>query len=149
MESEAGRETFVSVGDVLCGAAKRCLEAEADLKVLTRHGSDPLSMACEEIANHEHDLATLLERFTRRGPGNLLETRFQYTPEETIAPRPRTVEDAIAHLVALNYQLSEHLRQLVDNIAPHELAESLDALRREVDALGRKISMISVTLRDS
>ncbi len=148
MDTKAGRETFVSVADVLSGAAKKCLEAEADLKVLARHGSDPLSMACEEIAGQEHRLAVLLADFSGAGPDKLLATRFQYTPEETVLPPPGSAEDAIARLVQLNYELSENLRELTVNMVAPEMADSLDLLRGEVESLGQKISMISVSLQD-
>jgi hypothetical protein len=142
------RDTFVSVGEILSEAARRCLEVEADLKVLAGHGSDPVSLAYEEIADSEHRLAVLLAEFASSGPQHVLDTRFQYTPDESAANRPRNAEDAVAQLVDVNHQLCESLRELSNNVAPPEVAEDIDKLQRQVDTMGRRISMISVTLRD-
>lgn len=151
-EATSGRSTFLALDDLLKTAARRCFEAGARLNVMAGQGSDPVYLAWAEIAAGEHRLANLLDEFTRNGPSNLLQTRFQYTPaaaEPADPDTPETPEEAVAQLVTFNHRLTEELRELALNIAPPELGEMLDELRREVESLGQSISMISVTVRDS
>jgi hypothetical protein len=148
MDSDSGRATFVSVGDVLSSASKRCREVESGLRSVAWRADDPLSLACREIARQERELADLLGRFAREGPEKLLHTRLQYTPEASAPASPDSRKEALARVAELNHQLSENLDELARNIAPPELAEDLGELQREVASLARRMSMVSVTARD-
>ena len=142
------RNTFLPLSDILAGAAKCCLVAEADLIVAAGHSRNPVSLAWNEIASHEHELAKLILDFASRGPVELLDTRFQYSPEPIVMDRPARPEQAVAQLVNVNHQLTESLTALCAGMKSPELTQRLDQLRRAVESMAQKISMISTTIGD-
>ncbi|MEE4144726.1 MAG: hypothetical protein V2I26_07990 [Halieaceae bacterium] len=142
------RSTFLPLSDILAGAAKHCLVAEADLIVTAGHASNPVSLAWSEIASQEHELAKLILNFASTGPVELLDTRFQYSPEQVEMDRPGSPEQAVAQLVNVNHQLTDSLDELCVNLAATELARELDQLRRAVESMAQRISMISTTMSD-
>jgi len=146
--SSQNRTTFKSLEELLGGAAQRCLEVEADLKALSGHGSDPVDLAWKEIAESENRIARLLIDFVRNAPRNILDTRVQYSLDENELSRPDSAEDAAAQLVATNADLAKRLVYLSDALAHRDMADSLEALRREVESVGQQISMARTTMQD-
>ena len=60
-EQDTNRDTFLSLTEILQGAAQRCLAAEAELRGLADSSEDPVEFAWEEMADCEQQLAELLE----------------------------------------------------------------------------------------
>jgi hypothetical protein len=147
-ENDNNRHTYMPLREILSAAAKYCLTAAAKLDALSLEAPKTASLAWEEMASQEHELAKLIEDFACRGPVNLLDTQFQYTQVHALPGEPESVEEAVAQLVNFNHELTESLDQLALEVAPVELSEAMDELCREVTSIARRISMISTTMRD-
>ena len=142
------RTTFMSMEEALSGAAQRCLEVEADLKVLAGHGSDPVDMAWKEIADREHRIARLLIDFVRNASRNILDTRVQYTPDDIKLTWPESAENAADQLVATNTRLAERLDYLSHALAVSDMSDALEALRNQVESVSQQISITRTTMQD-
>jgi len=143
------RDTFLTLEEILTNAIKRCRSAEAELKGLAVGGDDRVSLACQDILDYEEKLIGTIEGFLRNASTKLLETRFQYLPEEKEPERPDTPKDAAAQLATTNHQITEILDNLSRKLVPPDAQAALDELHQEVETRAQQVSMISVTLHDN
>ncbi|MEJ2530323.1 MAG: hypothetical protein P8Y92_00875 [Halioglobus sp.] len=142
------QDTFLSLAEVLENASDRCLNAERNLRGCLYKVGEPHSLALGEMAANERDLAELLSAFAKNAPEHVLETRFQYTLDTVAHPEPEDPFEAARYLIDNNERIVEELRGQARNATPERVVEALDVLWREVEAKGRRISMIHVTMQD-
>ncbi len=149
MNENHRQDTFLSLADVLQDAANRCLNAERNLRGRLYQVGEPHSLALGAMAANERALAELLSAFARNAPDNILNTRFQYTLDTVVHPQPEDAFQAVRRLIENNERIVDELREQARNAIPERVAEALDILWRDVEAKGRKISMIQVTMQDN
>ena len=143
------QDTFLSLAEVLEQASQQCLNAERNLRGCLYQVSEPHSLALGEIAEHERDLAEILSSFAKNAPDGILETRFQYTLDTVTHPEPQDAFEAARSLIDSNERIVDELREQSLKAIPETVVETLDILWRDVEAVGRKISMIQVTMQDT
>lgn len=147
-QQQCNRDTFLSLTEIIQGAAQRCLAAEAELRGLADASADPVEFAWEQMADCEQELAELLEKFSREGPRNVLDTRAQYIPATGTPPSEPTTAAAGSRVVSVNHEISDMLQQVTDRISSQEVSEDLEQLGREFESLAQRISIILVTAGD-
>lgn len=144
------RDTFISCAELLRAEAQRSENAESNLRAHLQATPEPFAGALRQAADLERDLATLLRGYADAGPKHVIGTRLQYTADShsNTHADPENPDDALRQLVAVNKVISDNLLTAVRNDIPAEVAEELDTLWRDADKLGRRISMIHVTMQD-
>jgi len=149
MNEHVTKDSFLKIEEVLQQAAAQCRDAGLALRLSLGEAPEPYKLALEEIADLEQELGSLLARFAREAPASVLETRCQYTIDTYQPPEPDDYSAAADQLIELNKKIIDDLAEQTTKAAPEDVEEALDALWRNVDTLGRKISMIRLTMQDN
>lgn len=145
---EPHQNTFLSVGKCLETTAESCHMAAANLNRYLDSIDRPYRDGVAEIVDLENQLGDLLANYAERGPANVLDTRVQYNLP---LPEPEGASNASRAMKLLqdtNTAGIDNLRQQAGNTIPPDVAEELDTLWRDAENLGRRISMVHVTMRD-
>lgn len=149
MNETPKQDTFLSLAEVLETAVQQCLNAERNLRGSLYQAGEPHTLALGEMAESERKLAALLSGFADKMPDKVLATRFQYTLDSIEYPEPRDPFEAASRLIEVNERIVDDLREQARNAVPASVGEALDVLWRDVEAMGRRISMIHVTMHDA
>ncbi len=148
MSQVENRETFISFEELFHSFSEQCFSAEQALRRTLQQADEPYSEGLKLVADAQHSLGQELRNCADQGPENLLATRLQYTLEQPRDAEADTAGAAVKGITRLNRELESVLKDLVDKTPQESISEMIDALRREVDTVNRKISMIRVSMQD-
>lgn len=149
MQEKDKQNTFLSLGELLERAARQCRAAERELRSFFDGVPEPEVLAYREMADRECELAEMLKTFAKRAPETTLNTRVQFTVECPERPAPQSVYGAAQQMVEFNEDLVESLQEQSRMTTPDSVAESLETLWRDTEALARQISMTLLTMQDT
>jgi len=149
MQEKDKQNTFLSLGELLERAARQCRAAERELRSFFDEVPEPEVLAYREMAERECELAEMLKTFARRAPETTLNTRVQFTLDCPERPAPQSAHGAAQQMVEFNEDLVESLQEQSRTMTPDSVAESLETLWRDTEALARQVSMTFLTMQDA
>lgn len=142
------RDSFLSVGEFLKDAAEQSRVAERALRSNLHKVTEPYSLALTEIDELERAFVGLLANYSKSAPMNVLETRFQYTLDTVHADLALGPYEAVDRLISVNWQIANDLEEQARKVNSQSVEDALELLRRELETITRRISMIRITIGD-
>lgn len=144
------QNTFMSSAQFIQGALTGCREVEQDIREHLQEVDDNKRIEMQHIADHEHKLASALERYLESGPDDVLNTRLQYQLDGKILEnyKVNNLQDALKKLTRFNNKLATTFHDQAEKSGSPSVSEAMANLSSEFEALNRKISMIQVADQD-